>query len=373
MESSLGSTLEDLFLSFESRPLASGSIAQVHRARLLVDGRPHEVAVKVRRQGPATQGRQHALGTPVCAQKPGGLLDQGAPDTWARAMLPAIPAARPACVHACPACPTALRRPPVQVRHPGVAERIWQDFQLLRPLAALTRRIRSLRVSDEQEAISHMRAALQPGPSGFWSTAWPQQSTPCMPRLRGPLASAYLSAVSPAQHHTSSDVLPGQLHILHVPLTSEHSESTRPAPRPPRLPPRSQSLNLSDSVAQFSHTMTAQADLRVEAQHLRRFHANFCGATSSVHVPRPLEGELPRGAAPRGQAETAGGPGSRSGGPNEAALQIATVTLVATIQPPCICQRRRDTAPSLPILECLPRHQAMPLRLPQATAPARCS
>ena len=34
----------------------------------------------------------------------------------------------------------------VKVRHPGVADAIWLDFQLLRPLAALTARVPSLRV-----------------------------------------------------------------------------------------------------------------------------------------------------------------------------------------------------------------------------------
>ncbi|KAI7844981.1 hypothetical protein COHA_001347 [Chlorella ohadii] len=127
VEAALGAPLESLFLSFEPRPLASGSIAQVHRATMLVEGQPQVVAVKV--------------------------------------------------------------------RHPSVSLRIWQDFQLLRPLAALTGRIRTLR-----------------------------------------------------------------------------------------------SLNLSDSVAQFSHTMTAQADLRVEAAHLRRFYENFKAVGSSVRVPRPLPG-----------------------------------------------------------------------------------
>lgn len=127
VEAAFGRTLEDLFVSFEARPLASGSIAQVHRARLLVDGETREVAVKV--------------------------------------------------------------------RHPGVADRIWQDFQLLRPLAAMTTRVRTLK-----------------------------------------------------------------------------------------------SLNLSDSVAQFSHTMTAQTDLRVEAEHLRRFYNNFKGVGSSVRVPEPIAG-----------------------------------------------------------------------------------
>ena len=36
-----------------------------------------------------------------------------------------------------------------------------------------------------------------------------------------------------------------------------------------------QGLSLEQSVSQFSHTMTAQADLRVEAAHLRRFLHNF--------------------------------------------------------------------------------------------------
>ena len=49
--------------------------------------------------------------------------------------------------------PPAFRLPArpraVQVRHPGCARAIWQDFQLLRPLAALTARVRSLRVRPE--------------------------------------------------------------------------------------------------------------------------------------------------------------------------------------------------------------------------------
>ncbi|PSC71628.1 putative serine threonine-kinase abkC isoform A [Micractinium conductrix] len=127
VEAAFKAPLEELFESFEAAPLASGSIAQVHRARLLVGGCTQEVAVKV--------------------------------------------------------------------RHPGVARQIWQDFQLLRPLAALTAHVRSLR-----------------------------------------------------------------------------------------------SLNLAESVSQFSHTMAAQADLRIEAAHLRRAFANFSSVTSSVHVPRTVEG-----------------------------------------------------------------------------------
>jgi hypothetical protein len=39
-------------------------------------------------------------------------------------------------------------------------------------------------------------------------------------------------------------------------------------------------LPVRESVAQFSHTMTAQTDLRVEAVHALRFHNNFAGAGS---------------------------------------------------------------------------------------------
>jgi hypothetical protein len=34
-----------------------------------------------------------------------------------------------------------------------------------------------------------------------------------------------------------------------------------------------------------------QADLRVEQEHLRRFYNNFKGVGSSVHVPRPIDGQ----------------------------------------------------------------------------------
>jgi hypothetical protein len=68
---------------------------------------------------------------------------------------------------------------------------------------------------------------------------------------------------------------------------------------PARPPPNAshpcavpQGLQLRDSVAQFSHTMTAQADLRVEAAHLRRFSANFEVVGASVVVPRPVEGAM---------------------------------------------------------------------------------
>ena len=52
---------------------------------------------------------------------------------------------------------------------------------------------------------------------------------------------------------------------------------------------RLQGLSLEQSVSQFSHTMTAQADLRVEAAHLRRFLHNFGGMKGSITSPEPVE------------------------------------------------------------------------------------
>lgn len=41
-------------------------------------------------------------------------------------------------------------------------------------------------------------------------------------------------------------------------------------------------------MSQFSNTMTAQADLRVEAAHLRRFLHNFRSLSASITAPRPV-------------------------------------------------------------------------------------
>lgn len=61
-------------------------------------------------------------------------------------------------------------------------------------------------------------------------------------------------------------------------------------PTTPPLP-SAQGLQLKDSVAQFSHSMTAQTDLRVEAVHLARFAANFAQVAGSVVIPSPVPGE----------------------------------------------------------------------------------
>ena len=43
-------------------------------------------------------------------------------------------------------------------------------------------------------------------------------------------------------------------------------------------------------MSQFSHSMTAQADLRVEAAHVRRFYDNFLPLADAVVVPRLISG-----------------------------------------------------------------------------------
>lgn len=144
VEEVLGLKLEDIFEWVEPTALASGSIAQVHKAGL-----------RVAANGKLLPPHCHVPGSQVL---------------------------------------TVV----IKVRHPGVSQRIWDDFQLLRPLAALTGHIKSLK-----------------------------------------------------------------------------------------------GLGLKDTVSQFSHTMTAQADLRVEAAHLARFYSNFEKLSASVVVPRPFD-ELTR-------------------------------------------------------------------------------
>ena len=53
--------------------------------------------------------------------------------------------------------------------------------------------------------------------------------------------------------------------------------------------PALRGLNLEETLGQFSHTMTSQTDLRVEARHLRRFGRNFRASTQVV-APWPVVG-----------------------------------------------------------------------------------
>lgn len=53
-------------------------------------------------------------------------------------------------------------------------------------------------------------------------------------------------------------------------------------------------LNLEETLGQFSHTMTAQTDLRTEARNLRRFGRNFRKA-HSVRAPWPIVGLVTEG------------------------------------------------------------------------------
>ena len=61
------------------------------------------------------------------------------------------------------------------------------------------------------------------------------------------------------------------------------------AARALRRVPALRGLNLEETLGQFSHTMTSQTDLRVEARHLRRFGRNFRRATQ-VLAPWPVCG-----------------------------------------------------------------------------------
>jgi aarF domain-containing kinase len=150
VEAAFGKSLEELFDRFDPKPLASGSIAQVHRATL----------------------RRRAAGTAAAAAasaQPTGLAAAAA----AAAGLTAAAANDDA---------DEVTEVVVKVCHPNVHWHICLDFRLLAGLSAAAARV---------------------------------------PALRG--------------------------------------------------------LSLRESVAQFSHTMTAQTDLRVEAVHALRFSNNFSG------------------------------------------------------------------------------------------------
>ena len=53
--------------------------------------------------------------------------------------------------------------------------------------------------------------------------------------------------------------------------------------------PALRDLNLEETLGQFSHTMTAQTDLRTEARNLRRFGRNF-SRERCINAPWPLPG-----------------------------------------------------------------------------------
>ena len=166
----------DLFESFDWEPVASGSIAQVHRA----------VLRRGRRRGTEQRGRRHEEGD---EDEDGG--DSSNSNS------------RGGCVVA------------VKVRHPGVARHIAMDFLLLRRLAALADR------------------------APAWLTG-------------GRLGNADGGAGAAGRGGSSS--------------------STGAA------------LPLVHALGQFSRTMAAQADLRVEAVHMMRFARDFspfAGGSSS--------------------------------------------------------------------------------------------
>ena len=58
--------------------------------------------------------------------------------------------------------------------------------------------------------------------------------------------------------------------------------------------PALRDLNLEETLGQFSHTMTAQTDLRTEARNLRRFGRNF-SRERCINAPWPLPGLVTEG------------------------------------------------------------------------------
>ena len=269
VEAAFKAPLEELFESFEAAPLASGSIAQVHRARLLVGGCTQEVAVKVRRAvcGGSLWEQpyrvfQRGANDECCCPRPSVAC---CPRTHARINPSICPCPPPA-----PPCP-ALPPPPLlpSGASPGRGP---PDLAGL-PAAAPAGGAHSARAQPE--------GALGQG-------GWARQVA--------------AGGAERACHPLPSPAIPSS----RLPSLRQHRGCQHPA-SPLHFDPRPlQSLNLAESVSQFSHTMAAQADLRIEAAHLRRAFANFSSVTSSVHVPRTVEGASPGGRGGGGLLRGAG-------------------------------------------------------------------
>eukprot|EP00879_Flechtneria_rotunda_P001554 GHRR01001713.1.p1 GENE.GHRR01001713.1~~GHRR01001713.1.p1 ORF type:complete len:1175 (+),score=492.98 GHRR01001713.1:413-3937(+) len=174
VEAAFGVKLNQLFNSFDPKPLASGSIAQVHRATLRPSSVQHMVNGQLKGQlkGSSSSSSKGHRQAALNASQVQELAGNGTM-TDTEALVEVV----------------------VKVAHPRVARHIALDFQLL-------------------AALSNAAAKL--------------------PALRG--------------------------------------------------------LSIRQSIAQFTHTMTAQTDLRVEAVHALRFYNNFSGVASSVTIPRPIPG-----------------------------------------------------------------------------------
>ena len=217
------------------------SPAQVHRATMLVEGQPQVVAVKVRH--PSVSLRIWQVGR--ATQRASWQL------FWLRAnwFFPPLLVCVVAGVVGCRAS-WQLFWPSVNWLWPWlicvmdrslvvVARWQWhacllhplQDFQLLRPLAALTGRIRTLRVRTAE--AGHVLVRMPGGRGQHW-VLW----------------------------HASPS------HRPHVPCLA--------------FPCALQSLHLSDSVAQFSHTMTAQVGGAARVASERKALRAWCSTRGSI-------------------------------------------------------------------------------------------
>lgn len=183
VEAAFGRPLGEVFSYFERDPIASGSIAQIHRARLSVAAASQagakagmEVAVKVRCRAPA----------PACAPPPprptpttGPWVRRGMPGYCPHVAAPgarspsrccrwlpgalcgarAPPARRPR-ARAAPQLPHSFRPPSPQVRHPGVSHLMELDFELMQRAARLSARVPGLSQLRLDESIRQFGGPL---------------------------------------------------------------------------------------------------------------------------------------------------------------------------------------------------------------------
>lgn len=153
VEAAFGMPLSDIFVSFDDKPVASGSIAQIHRARLnpefakRANMKPNSyVAVKVRPR------------LPVCAVASLTVLRMERAAAHA-IMLPANTAHFPLPCRCCEMPIGTVVR--LQVRHPGVTTLMHRDFILMMRAARLSKRVPALRQLRLDESVRQFGGPLK--------------------------------------------------------------------------------------------------------------------------------------------------------------------------------------------------------------------
>lgn len=107
-----------------------------------------------------------------------------------------------------------------------------------------------------------------------------------------PLASGSVAQVHRAVYRKNGNAIPVIVKVRHPNVGQQIRQDfqiLKPLASMASKIPYLKDLPLNESVSQFSSTMTAQTDFRVEAAHIRRFYQNFESVRHSVVIPQIVE------------------------------------------------------------------------------------